>query len=148
MWTLEKITRRDTTWKFCQRSRKEKIYVPLSFSHPSIPDSKEPQNALLLTVAQNQSSPREPILLYSTGLINNSKEDPPSSTGLLGRPHNAVAANCPRGLSARAQIDNKLTFETLLIISLKRKGPGHGKRGGGRAWGRDGRKSGEQVRHV
>jgi len=48
--------------------------------------SKEPQNALLLIVVQKQSFPLEPILLHSTGPINNSKEDLPPSTGLLGRP--------------------------------------------------------------
>ena len=39
-----------------------------------------------MIVVQKQSFPREAILLYLTGLINNSKEDPPPSTGLLGRP--------------------------------------------------------------
>jgi len=34
--------------------RKEKISVPSNFSHWSITDSKEPQNALLLIVVQNR----------------------------------------------------------------------------------------------
>ena len=54
--------------------------------YPSITDSTEAQNALLRIVVQKQSFSREPILLYSTGLITESTEDPPSGTGLLGRP--------------------------------------------------------------
>ena len=37
---------------------------------------KEPQNALLLLVVQTQSFPQEPILLYSTGLINKVQRTP------------------------------------------------------------------------
>ena len=39
-----------------------------------------------LIVVQKHSFPRKPILLYSTGLLNNSKKEPPPSTGVLGRP--------------------------------------------------------------
>jgi len=41
-------------------------------------------------MVQKQSFPREPIQFYSTGLIHNSKEEPPPSTGLLGRPLSCV----------------------------------------------------------
>jgi len=83
------MLRQDTTGRICRRPeipRKGKIWLPASFSHSSSTDSKEPQNALLLIVVQGRSFPREPILLYSTGLINNIIEEPPRSTGLLGRP--------------------------------------------------------------
>jgi len=46
------------------------------FSHPSITDSKEPQNALLLIVVQEQSLPRDYILLHSTEVIKIVKRTP------------------------------------------------------------------------
>ena len=46
------------------------------FSHSSTTNSKQPQNAVLLIVVQKQSFPREPILLYSRGLINKVKRTP------------------------------------------------------------------------
>ena len=83
------VTRTSRERKFPEKeksSARDVVFWYECFSHPSITDSKEPQNALLLTVKQKQSFPRKPILLYSTGLLNNSKKEPPPSTGLLGRP--------------------------------------------------------------
>jgi len=94
---VEQMIRQDTNGRICDRLRKEKIWVPTSFSHPSITDSTEPQNALLRIVVQNQSFSQKPILVYLTGLITKSTEDPPPSTGLLGRP-----------LSLRAHIHTRI----------------------------------------
>ena len=77
--------------KFPER---KKYQYHLSFNYPSMTDGKEPQNALLLIVVQKQSFPREPILLYSSRLINNSKEDPSSITGLMSRPLARESRNC------------------------------------------------------
>jgi len=66
--------------------KNKKMKVPTSFRHPSITDSNEPQIPSVLIVIQKQSVQREPILLYSAGLINTSNQPTPLSTGLLGRP--------------------------------------------------------------
>ena len=83
------VTRSSRDQKFPEKEKNSARAVVSWYkclSHPSITDSKEPQNALLLIVMQKQSFSREPILLYSTGLRKNSKEDSPPSTGLFGRP--------------------------------------------------------------
>ena len=64
----------------------ENLFFSRTKFYKSITDNTEPQNALLLIVVQKQSFPREPILFYSTGLMNNSKKDPSPSTGHLSRP--------------------------------------------------------------
>ena len=86
---VEKITRHDTTGRICPRpefSRKEKISVPTVFSHYKITNSNQSENALLLIVVLKESFQFIPILLYSTGLTNNSNYTLPPRTGLLGRP--------------------------------------------------------------
>ena len=83
------VTRTSRDRKFPEKkklSARDVISWYKCFSHPSITDSTQPQNALLRIVVQKQSFPREPNLLYSTGLSTNITEDPPPSTGLLGRP--------------------------------------------------------------
>jgi len=83
------ITRQDIIWRICQRLEipsSPKISIPTSFTTRQFTNSKEPQNAWLLIVVQKRSFPRESSLLYSTRRINNSKEEPPPSTGLLCRP--------------------------------------------------------------
>jgi len=76
-------------------------------------DSKEPQNALLLLVVPKQSFPREPILLYSTGLMNNSKEDSPPSTGFLGRPLSAESDSCSQDQNVVQTVWNEQFTEVL-----------------------------------
>ena len=62
-------------------------------------------------MVQKQSFPRGPILLYSAGLLDNSKEEPPPSTGLLGRP---LALSTPELIARReAAARLLLTFDTL-----------------------------------
>ena len=81
------MTRYD--WENLSKTRNsEKKNISIDKFQPSINYvySNQPQKSLLKIVVQKLIIPVEPILLYSTALINNSSQPPPSSTGLPGRP--------------------------------------------------------------
>jgi len=81
-------------WKFPERKKR---WVPTSSGHLSTTHSTTPQNALSRIVVQKQNFPRKSNLLYPTGLLTNSTEDHPSSTGLLvglWKVHLSGSVNC------------------------------------------------------